>query len=402
MKSVNKGGGWPAVWYTLRKAREVGGIVKLWKAMRSKNACKTCALGMGGQAGGMVNEAGHFPEVCKKSLQAMVSDMQGAVREQFFETYSVPQLQAFSPRELEACGRLTTPLVLEASSQYYRPIAWDDGTGADRRQADAGRADGNLLVLQRPQLERGRLSAATVRPAVRHQQRQQLQLLLPPGQRRRSDNRRRQRHGDGHAGRRRAGRPGFRHRRQSGQQPSAADAHADAGAPPRRPGDRHQSGGRNRPGQLQRAQRRAEPAVRHQDRQPVRAAAHRRRSGAADRHRQTHRSSWARPTQRFLDEHCRRLARACEIVLRALSWDEIVSKSGVAREQIDDDRPALRRGARASSSAGRWASRTTRTAWKTCRRSPTWPCCAAWSAGRMPACCRFAATRTCRASARSA
>ena len=37
------------------------------------------ALGMGGQSGGMVNEAGHFPEVCKKSLQAMVADMQGAV-----------------------------------------------------------------------------------------------------------------------------------------------------------------------------------------------------------------------------------------------------------------------------------------------------------------------------------
>ena len=69
--------------------------------MRAKNACKTCALGMGGQAGGMVNEAGHFPEVCKKSLQAMVADMQGAIRPEFFETYSLPQLQAFSPRELE-------------------------------------------------------------------------------------------------------------------------------------------------------------------------------------------------------------------------------------------------------------------------------------------------------------
>lgn len=126
MRQVRGGGGWPAVWYTLRKAREVGGIFKLWKAMRSKNACKTCALGMGGQAGGMVNEAGHFPEVCKKSLQAMASDMQGAVRGEFFETYSVPQLQAFSPRELETCGRLTTPLLLSAGEQYYRPISWDD------------------------------------------------------------------------------------------------------------------------------------------------------------------------------------------------------------------------------------------------------------------------------------
>jgi molybdopterin-dependent oxidoreductase alpha subunit len=126
MKKVNRGGGWPAVWYTLGKAREVGGFFKLWKAMRTKNACKTCALGMGGQAGGMVNESGHFPEVCKKSLQAMASDMQGAIRNEFFATYSVPQLQAFTPRELEYCGRLTTPVLLQAGSQYYRPIDWED------------------------------------------------------------------------------------------------------------------------------------------------------------------------------------------------------------------------------------------------------------------------------------
>ncbi len=125
-RTVQRGGGWSAVWYTIRKAREVGGFVKLWKAMRSKNACKTCALGMGGQAGGMVNEAGHFPEVCKKSLQAMASDMQGAIRGDFFETYALPQWQAFSARELEACGRLTTPLWLDGEAQYYRPIAWNE------------------------------------------------------------------------------------------------------------------------------------------------------------------------------------------------------------------------------------------------------------------------------------
>ena len=87
MKPYKSGGGWPAVWYTWRKAREAGGILKLWKAMRSKNACKTCALGMGGQRGGMVNELGHFPEVCKKSLQAMVADMQGAIRSDFWQKY---------------------------------------------------------------------------------------------------------------------------------------------------------------------------------------------------------------------------------------------------------------------------------------------------------------------------
>ena len=129
MRRVKTGGGWRAVLYTFKKAREAGGLWALWKAMRTKNACKTCALGMGGQAGGMVNEVGHFPEVCKKSFQAMVADMQGAVKPSFFETYSVPQLRRFSPREMEHSGRLVQPVILEKGSQHYRPISWDEAMG---------------------------------------------------------------------------------------------------------------------------------------------------------------------------------------------------------------------------------------------------------------------------------
>jgi molybdopterin-dependent oxidoreductase alpha subunit len=120
------GGGWPAVWYTWRKAREAGGWLKLWRAMRSKNACKTCALGMGGQRGGMVNELGHFPEVCKKSLQAMVADMQGAIRSDFWQRYSPRELQQLSPRELEACGRLVEPVRYTRDTGRYTPISWDE------------------------------------------------------------------------------------------------------------------------------------------------------------------------------------------------------------------------------------------------------------------------------------
>ncbi len=126
MRRVRTGGGFPALLYTLSKAKQVGGLWSLWKAMRSKNACKTCALGMGGQKGGMVNELGVFPEVCKKSLQAMAADMQGGVQPDFFAKYSIPQLQSFTPRELETSGRLTQPLLYEQGQQYYRPITWDD------------------------------------------------------------------------------------------------------------------------------------------------------------------------------------------------------------------------------------------------------------------------------------
>jgi molybdopterin-dependent oxidoreductase alpha subunit len=125
VKRPDAGGGWQAIRYSLVKAREVGPI-KFWLAMRSKNACKTCALGMGGQLGGMVNEAGHFPEVCKKSVQAMAADMQGRIEPKFFETYTLEQLTALTPRELEHLGRLADPIIAEPGDTHYRVIGWDE------------------------------------------------------------------------------------------------------------------------------------------------------------------------------------------------------------------------------------------------------------------------------------
>jgi molybdopterin-dependent oxidoreductase alpha subunit len=132
MKRLRSGGGWAAIAYTLRMARRVG-FWQLWKAMRSRNACKTCAVGMGGQAGGMRNEAGHWPEVCKKSLQAMVADMQQGLRPDFFQRYSIAELRTLTPRELEWCGRLTQPLYAGPNDTHYRVIDWDE---ALRRAAD--------------------------------------------------------------------------------------------------------------------------------------------------------------------------------------------------------------------------------------------------------------------------
>src|SRR5262245_57502254 len=125
MKQLKSGGGWAAIRYTLRMARKVGWW-RLWRAMSSRNACKTCALGMGGQKGGMRNEAGSWPEVCKKSLQAMVADMQKGLRPEFFARYSIAQLPTLSPRELEWCGRLTQPAYAGPDDTHYRVIAWDE------------------------------------------------------------------------------------------------------------------------------------------------------------------------------------------------------------------------------------------------------------------------------------
>jgi molybdopterin-dependent oxidoreductase alpha subunit len=124
-RKVKSGGGWQAIRYTLKMSRQVGGLRKMVRAMRTKNACKTCALGMGGQRGGMVNERGSFPEVCKKSMQAMAADMQSGIKPEFWSTHAIEQLRRFSPRQLEACGRLVQPVWSRKGDTHYQPIAWD-------------------------------------------------------------------------------------------------------------------------------------------------------------------------------------------------------------------------------------------------------------------------------------
>ena len=126
MAVVHNGGGWPAVWYVLNQARASGGVASMVKALRSPNTCKTCALGMGGQRGGMVNELGHDLEFCKKSVQAMAADMQPALPHWFADGMKLDSLRQLSSRELEHAGRLVQPLLRAAGDDRYRPVSWPD------------------------------------------------------------------------------------------------------------------------------------------------------------------------------------------------------------------------------------------------------------------------------------
>lgn len=138
IKRPTSGGGFRAIGYTLQLASRVGWR-KMWNALRSQNACKTCAVGMGGQLGGMVNEGGYFPEVCKKSVQAMASDMQPAIPDDFWQQRSIDQLRAMSSRQLEFCGRIVRPVLREAGATHFRPLDWDE---ALQRLAGAMAASG--------------------------------------------------------------------------------------------------------------------------------------------------------------------------------------------------------------------------------------------------------------------
>ena len=122
---VDAAGGLAAMRYVFSKGRDVGTLA-LYRRLRSKNACKTCALGMGGQSGGMVNEAGHFPEVCKKSVQAQAADMGRSIDESFFANSTFEQLEQLTSAQAEALGRLTFPVIADAGADRFRRASWDE------------------------------------------------------------------------------------------------------------------------------------------------------------------------------------------------------------------------------------------------------------------------------------
>jgi hypothetical protein len=81
---------------------------------------------MGGRRGGMVNEAGRFPEVCKKSVQAMAADLQGGIDGSVIDSTPFSTLERLSSRELEHMGRLTEPLMATSLDDRFRRVSWKE------------------------------------------------------------------------------------------------------------------------------------------------------------------------------------------------------------------------------------------------------------------------------------
>lgn len=117
------GGGPKKVLYTLDTVRRMG-VGKAAKALTSKNTCKACAYGMGGQRGGMTNELDEFPSVCNKSVQAQSSDVQPAIPHEIFG-HDLADLRELTGREMEHLGRLGTPIFKAAGAERFTPVDWD-------------------------------------------------------------------------------------------------------------------------------------------------------------------------------------------------------------------------------------------------------------------------------------
>jgi len=110
--------------YVLSCAQKVG-TRKLASAVRSKNTCKACAFGTGGQRGGLHNEYSSRIEICNKNIQAQLSDIRDPIPPQIFEQNSITELSELSPKQLEDLGRLSIPLHKSAKSDNYEAISYD-------------------------------------------------------------------------------------------------------------------------------------------------------------------------------------------------------------------------------------------------------------------------------------
>ena len=118
-------GGWKAILSVMGYAKEIG-VVNLIKAVNSKNACKACAFGTGGQNGGVYNERGYGIEICNKNIQAHTSDARPAISANFFFENAISDLSAYTGYELEHLGRIGVPLYKGKGDSHYKPIRYED------------------------------------------------------------------------------------------------------------------------------------------------------------------------------------------------------------------------------------------------------------------------------------
>lgn len=119
-----KGGGLKAIRYSLKASNKVG-LGKMYRALLSKNTCKSCAYGMGGQKGAMTDEIGNKAEVCKKSFQSQLTDIQKAIPSKLFQEKSITDFKNTPARLLEQLGRLNNPVFKAEGDSHYSTISWE-------------------------------------------------------------------------------------------------------------------------------------------------------------------------------------------------------------------------------------------------------------------------------------
>ncbi|MDF0555635.1 FdhF/YdeP family oxidoreductase [Kamptonema sp. UHCC 0994] len=119
------GGGLPVIEYWAEHTLSPEGP-KLWKTLLHHSACLSCSWGTGGQKGGFTNEEGEKLQRCMKSVEAISAEIKPAIREEFFDTHSLAQLQRLTSMEADRLGRWSFPVIHRARSDRYERISWEE------------------------------------------------------------------------------------------------------------------------------------------------------------------------------------------------------------------------------------------------------------------------------------
>jgi molybdopterin-dependent oxidoreductase alpha subunit len=124
-QTPSMGGGIPVIQYWAEQTLSPNGA-KIWQTLFHKSACLSCAWGTGGQKGGFVNEDGEILQRCAKSVEAIASELQPAIPDDFFQKYSIFELQQLTSEGANKLGRWSYPVILRAGDDRYEKISWEE------------------------------------------------------------------------------------------------------------------------------------------------------------------------------------------------------------------------------------------------------------------------------------
>ena len=170
-------------------------------------------------------------EFCENGAKAVAEEAtRDRVDRAFFAAHSVSELAGWTEHRLGKAGRLTEPMWLAPGASHYAPDPLGRRVRRDRRQlAAAGQPGRGRLLHLGPDEQRGRLLLPAVRPGLRHQQPPGLLQHVPRVERDRPHRDDRGRQGHRHPGGHRRRRADRHPRSEPGDQPPA-----DAARPSRR------------------------------------------------------------------------------------------------------------------------------------------------------------------------
>lgn len=123
--SPSAGGGLPVLQYWVEKSVSPQGV-KIWEKLNHQSSCLSCAWGTGGQNGGFVNEAGEYLQRCAKSVEAIAAELQDGIKPDFFQQFTIQELQQLDSQQCDRLGRLSYPVILRKGSNHYERITWEE------------------------------------------------------------------------------------------------------------------------------------------------------------------------------------------------------------------------------------------------------------------------------------